>query len=117
MKQLLGASLIALIGVTSAQAGINVDIGIGQPGYYTPVPSYIEPVPIYVPNNYGYGNDHHHNYDWNYWHQNREVRYIEEHHDDERGDRGAHLDNDKRGYQPPRGNKGRGNGKSKGRNK
>ncbi|WP_454752786.1 hypothetical protein [Cupriavidus necator] len=52
MQKILAACIlagVATIGPGTAQARVNVDIGIGVPGYaVTPPPVYYEPAPVYV---------------------------------------------------------------------
>lgn len=107
MKKLLATAALIALSATSAQAEINVGIGINQPGYYAPAPIYVEPARVYTPTYYGYGNDRHRNYDWGYWRPRTEVRYVEQRHDD---DRYEHDDHGNRGNDKHRGNSGHGKG-------
>lgn len=108
MKKLLITAALVALSASAAHAEIDVNIGIGQPGYYVPAPIYVEPVRVYTPTYYGYGNDRHRNYDWSYWRQHREVRYVEQRHDDD--DRYEHHDNGNRGNYQHRGNSGKSKG-------
>jgi hypothetical protein len=114
MKRILITATLIGLSTTAAHAEIDVNIGIGQPGYYTPAPVYIEPAPIYVQPYYG--NDRHRNYDWSYWRTRNEAHYVEQHHDDRDGDRRYEMrhDNGNRSNHEHRGNSGHGNGKGKG---
>ena len=77
MKKILLATAFLLAGATSAQAEINVDIGMDQPAYVEPSPVYVAPRPVIVehPQYYNsYSREHHHrDYDWSYWNQHHDA--------------------------------------------
>ena len=112
MKKLLITAALIALSASAAQAEINVGIGINQPGYYASVPVYVEPARVYYPT---YSNDRHRNYDWSYWRPRPELRYVEEHRDDNHGDNRYDLrhDNGNRGNYQQRGNSGKSKGYDK----
>jgi len=99
MKHLCIATTILLATAASANARINVDVGIFSPApYYVPPAVYYQPAPpvYYVPPphvvTYYNGRDRQRNYDWSYWRENDRRPH------DNRGRRNDHRrDGDHRG--------------------
>ena len=88
MKKLVLTTVLAAVALsaTTANARVNLDVGIGlgQPAYVAPAPVYYPP-PVYEPApayygppvlypSYYNGRDRHRNYDWRYWHD-RDPRW------------------------------------------
>jgi hypothetical protein len=80
MKKLLLASAMVIASAASAHAAINVDIGLGGPGYVEP--AYVEPAPVYYA-------PHPHEVDY----YNGRDRHRHANHDYFRNQAAAHHDN------------------------